>query len=1100
MADKKIEVLISGDASSLVSSAKEASSELKKLSATKVSDAGLNEVSRAAGKASAALKGTGKSAVSGMGEVKKSSSEAEKALVSLSKTLSLVKKATIGAFTIGTIKDFVSSALQASASVELLKKGLSFNLGDSGADQLITSIQAIGEASAYDTSQLLPMARAWVNIGDNAEAATKKMATIVDAGSAYGLTADKLEAVNVALTQMQMKGKVQAEEMMQLTEAGVPAWNLLADAMQVPVAELQDMASKGQLTQDAMDALFQGMQDKTEGAASSMANTLMGQWSNFEEALTNSMSAVGDIISMAFNVPGVLTELGALAEQVKTVVTSIRDNAQSMGLADAIILELYKVSPAAAEMAAGVQKACDQIKAFFVNAAKDAKDAWEDMKTAIDGVSDAIAENQTAIKNLVVVIGSVYGTIKVWNLMAAAIALVRSGILATKVAQLSLQAAFVASIVVVKIQQMIAAGIALVRGALVAARVAALAFRAACVANPILLALTLIVTAIALVIANWDEVKAAVLSFYAAAKDAIGKLASWITDTIGSAIDKVKGWWDSLVSVFNQGASGTVKVTREVTERSASGSGRGYAQGGVFGMASGGLVGGLVPLANGGQLKHGTPAIVGEAGPEAVIPLKDNVLAKIGNAIMAAYQKGKSAKENTVANIQAKIETIADTGEVNAYTKVLQKAQNQAEEVGKELQGFYAYQEKCNEEAAKYTAIGEETLSYQSKLLSNQKQIADLQARIDAGKGKSGDAEKISLLQQQRESMIASYQKEKQAAIRAAQEAANARTSIEQKAAASIQKIRENAEKEMYARSTALDEARFQQQIANQKMDLESYLSVLNQKDEATGQSYAAILAQETALNEQRQVWADQLMLQAQTWGDYMTTMLTNMGVTIQSSLADGLTNCIMKGESLASVFQSLASTLLSTFIKGVLEKAIANMGILNALSKKNTQQELANKRQEIAAEASKATAAAMTATAALIAANPWSAAGAGALVTGQMGIAAGGAAAIGAGLQVTALASGGIVTDTTLAMVGEGKYDEAVIPLKPGIMNDLYGEKDRGNGEVAPASSNQTVHLTVNALDASGFEDLLDRGGLDKIKQALFSDNRNFATNAGVW
>ena len=51
--------------------------------------------------------------------------------------------------------------------------------------------------------------------------------------------------------------------------------------------------------------------------------------------------------------------------------------------------------------------------------------------------------------------------------------------------------------------------------------------------------------------------------------------------------------------------------------------------------ATGGVFGGRIPaLANGGQLKHGTPAIVGEAGPEAVIPLKKGVLGNIGNSIV----------------------------------------------------------------------------------------------------------------------------------------------------------------------------------------------------------------------------------------------------------------------------------------------------------------------------------------------------------------------------------------------------------------------------------------------------------------------------------
>ena len=50
------------------------------------------------------------------------------------------------------------------------------------------------------------------------------------------------------------------------------------------------------------------------------------------------------------------------------------------------------------------------------------------------------------------------------------------------------------------------------------------------------------------------------------------------------------------------------------------------------------------------------------------------------------------------------------------------------------------------------------------------------------------------------------------------------------------------------------------------------------------------------------------------------------------------------------------------------------------------------------------------------------------------------------------------------------------------------------------PVNHNNSVSLNVNAIDSSSFEDFLRRGGLDKIKQAIYSDNRNFASNVGVF
>ena len=52
------------------------------------------------------------------------------------------------------------------------------------------------------------------------------------------------------------------------------------------------------------------------------------------------------------------------------------------------------------------------------------------------------------------------------------------------------------------------------------------------------------------------------------------------------------------------------------------------------------------------------------------------------------------------------------------------------------------------------------------------------------------------------------------------------------------------------------------------------------------------------------------------------------------------------------------------------------------------------------------------------------------------------------------------------------------------------------------PASNGNggTVNLSINAIDASSFGDFMDNGGLDEIRQKLFENNRNFASESGVW
>lgn len=965
---------------------------LQDLERQRVSGAGLRDMAAAADRAKASVKSLSNAGESGMKRLERSAKSAEKGFGGLSEVIGSLKRTAAAAFGVTAVANFGVAALKAAADMELLKKGLAFSLGETGAEQLVKTMQDIGEASAYDTNELLPMARAWVNIGENAETAAAKMRTIVDAGSAYGMTADKLNSVNIALTQMQMKGKISAEEMMQLTEAGLPAWDLLSQKMGLPVAALQDMASKGELTREAMDTLFAAMQDRTAGAASSMADTMTGQFSNIQESVTNSMAAIGDILSMAFDVPGLLASVGELASGFKAHMTAIRDAAREIGVGNAVAAELAQVSPAAGAMAQAVVSTFSAVKEWVEN-------------------------NETAVKNLIVVIGSVAGTVKVWQATQTAIAGVKTAV-------------------------------DIVKESMAAARLAALAFRAACAANPVLLALSLITAAISVVIANWDDIREAAVNGLAALQQACRTAAEWIENTIGSAIRTVSDAWNRFTGLFG-GGSVNVSVSQ----------GQGYAQGGVF-MARGGLVGGLVPLANGGQLKKGTPAVVGEAGPEAVIPLRDNVLSKIGGAILSAYESGARGGSKT-AEIEAKIRTIADTGPVNAYARILEEAQEKAASVGEELRKFGEYQEQCNEEAAKYGETGEATLAMQQKLASNQKKIASLSAQMSAGTAGEGAAAELERLQAQSDAITANYEKEK--------------------AAASIKNIHASAVNEMYSREAALENANLALKLANQQTDSEAFAQALAEKDELTGQSYANILASEQMLAEQRRAWYEELMLQSVTWGEYMQTTLTNMAVQLREGLASGLSQCIVYGQSFSKTMQDLGKQLLKTLIQNVMEKMISNLGIVQALGKTNHKQEMANTKAETAAASAKASVMAAVATAALIASNPLHAGGAAAIVSGQMTAASTAAAAISATamkafnqssndteIDVPKMARGGVVTGPTLAMIGEGRYDEAVLPLKPGLMEELYG-----GGQTVTVSQNIYGDINTGADQADMFDEL---------------------------
>lgn len=974
-------------------------------------------------------------------EVKDTRNEVE----DLQGTLNGLKNAVLGAFTFTAIKAFVGSCLDASASVELLKKGLSFQIGEEQTDKLIKNIQTIGEQSAYDSNDLMNMAKQWVNIGDSADSATQKMKTIVDVGSAYGLTREQIEGANLALTQMQMSGKIGQQDMMQLINAGIPAWQLLSESMRLPVAQLKEISSKGELTQQAIDTLFQSMQTKCQGATANMNGTLSAAFSNLDEVVHNTMASVGDIISKAFNVQG--------------------------------------VSSALSEFVGKFRQDLEYIKALMQNMS----------------FREAFEKEYGAIANVIELIGN----------LAAAYMIVRAAQLAVAAAQAIINAL---------------------------------------TGNWGNLVLTVIVAALLYAYQHIDQIKAGWQTCCEAVQNGCKSIESWfknvgstisnawhsvvdgIVSTFASGVNKLKSIWQGVVDTVSHPVDAVVNVTKNIAEHVTSpgtATGRPSAFGGVFGMAFGGLVGGRIPaLANGGTLKHGTPAIVGEAGPEAVIPLRKEVLAQIGAGIASAYKQGLSGVRKGT-EIDAKIKASADTKDLSALEKIMDDADKKAKDIGESLREFHEYEEKVNEEAKKYAENGAATLEFKQKEAELEKKIADLQAKPKAPSRKSSKKQeevkavtpedsavkstRLANAKSDLEELRAKYAKEKAEALANAKDIADNKVRIEQDAQNSMLAIYKEAIQKAASYRRTLDQAKQAEDKANNSESLSDYVEIMNQKDEITNQSYTSILAHENELSEQRQIMHDQMMLNASSWSDYMQTVMMQTAQTMQDTLAEGLTNWIMQAKSLSEVFSNLAKTILQQLIQGALKKWISSLGIIRTLNDAADKAEASSAAAQTSAIMTKAAAQARLAAATMISAMPFTAYGAGAIVAGQMDIASTGASVLKNAKGGAIIGPGTSTSDSIPALLSNGEYvinADAAAQIGRTTLDALnsgaypaFASGGSVGGVPEENVQNRNVTLNVKTLDASSFLGWLrNGGGVDAIEQALFEKGRNFATNSGVF
>ena len=112
------------------------------------------------------------------------------------------------------------------------------------------------------------------------------MLSLVDISSKLGGGQDRLNGIVTAVGQAWTKQKLQAEEALQLIERGVPVWDLLSEAMGKSSAEIQAMATKGELGRKQIKLLIDAMGNSATGAAAANMTTFTGLWSNFMDQIS----------------------------------------------------------------------------------------------------------------------------------------------------------------------------------------------------------------------------------------------------------------------------------------------------------------------------------------------------------------------------------------------------------------------------------------------------------------------------------------------------------------------------------------------------------------------------------------------------------------------------------------------------------------------------------------------------------------------------------------------------------------------------------------------------------------------------------------------
>lgn len=207
------------------------------------------------------------------------------------------------------------------------------------AKKFLDKLKEFAATTPFEFSELTDQAKRLMAVGFSAQEVLPTLTKVGDAVSSLGLDNSRLNRIILALSQMRNAASISAQDMRQLTEAGIPVWDMLTKGLNDRgiKATKQDVVDpywrKDQKLsgQDGFNIILEQMGKRYKGMMQKQSKTLLGLWSNFKDRLTYLMIDVGNMIIDRFDLKDKLAKMvegmrtGELQAKIMGVVDDVVD-------------------------------------------------------------------------------------------------------------------------------------------------------------------------------------------------------------------------------------------------------------------------------------------------------------------------------------------------------------------------------------------------------------------------------------------------------------------------------------------------------------------------------------------------------------------------------------------------------------------------------------------------------------------------------------------------------------------------------------------------------------------------------------------------------
>lgn len=224
----------------------------------------------------------------------------------------------------GLIKG-IGESLRLAAQFEQTQIGMRTLIGDTEkTNKLLKELEDFAATTPFQFQGLADTAKQMLALGVEVEDVGDRLRIVADATAALGGGNELMTTLVQSLGKIEAKGAVSAEEMNRFAEAGINAWQILADAMGVTVPEAMKLAEQKAIDVDAaINALLEGMRAQFQGSTEALAQTTGGLFSTLKDVVSFAMRDVGQVLIDNLNIKQLLRDAAVAATQLGKVLSDV---------------------------------------------------------------------------------------------------------------------------------------------------------------------------------------------------------------------------------------------------------------------------------------------------------------------------------------------------------------------------------------------------------------------------------------------------------------------------------------------------------------------------------------------------------------------------------------------------------------------------------------------------------------------------------------------------------------------------------------------------------------------------------------------------------